>query len=208
MKKLTSTLFASAILVSSFGMASFASAAGLFPSALLDNSTGTADSAFLGAPDGNSGNVGTNWIGIGGQIVTYDFGFDRVVNGTGSDFNVYEVNYGAVEFSSITVSASLDGTNFFDLTSSQSAWVDIDGDEAHGAPSFAQSYDLDGFLSEARYIRIDGDGTGSAGGTTAFDLDAIGAINFTVAAVPLPAGLPLLIGGVAAMAGLRRKKRS
>lgn len=208
MKKFISAIAVSAWAMGGVGLATSAGASGLFPTALLDNSTGFAGSLFTGAPDGNSTNGGTAWVGLGGQVVTYDFGADRVVDGSGSDFNVYEVNYGSVEFNLISVSASLDGLSFFDLTATQSAWVDIDGDEAHGNAPFAQSYDLNGLLSAARYIRIDGAGTGPAGGINAFDLDAIGAINFTLAAVPLPAGLPLLIGGVAALAGLRRKKRS
>lgn len=189
--------------------ASAASAASLYPTTLFENTTGYADSLFIGAPDGTSGNDGTAWIGIGGQIVTYDFGIDRVVNGAGSDFNVYEVNWGSAEFGSITVSASLDGLTFTDLSASEAAWVDIDGDEAHGVPGFARSYDL-GALSMARYVRIDGNGTGASGGYNGFDLDAIGAINFTLgntAAVPLPASLPLLLGGLGLVAGITRRRK-
>lgn len=185
-----------------------AMAASLFPDTLSENTTGFNDSLFVGAPDGNSNNNGTAWIGLSGQIVTYDFGTNRVTNGAGSDFNVYEVNYGSVEFNLITVSASLDGITFTNLNSSIASWVDIDGDEAHGQPSFAKSYDLLG-LSEARFIRIDGNGTGAAGGTSAFDLDAIGAINYELAAVPLPAGGLLLLTGLGGIAAIkRRKKRS
>lgn len=193
-----------AIVLATGVAASTASAATVFPSALSGNTTGTADAAFLGAPDGNSGNVGTNWVGIGGQTVTYDFGPTGFGNGAGGDVNVYEVNYGSIEFTLMTVAVSLDGLTFTDITASRAAAVDIVGDEAHGAPSFAASYDL-GALTMARYLRIDGNGNGAAGGTNAFDLDAVAALH--VAPVPLPAGLPLLAGGFALLAGLKRRKR-
>ncbi|WP_167685744.1 VPLPA-CTERM sorting domain-containing protein [Parasedimentitalea denitrificans] len=181
-------------------------AASYYPTTLFDNTTGYADSLFLGAPDGNSGNIGSNWVGIGGQTVTYDFGPNLVLNGAGTDINVYEVNYGVPEFSSINVFASLDGITFSNISASMAAWVDIVGDEAHGAPSYAKSYDLGG-LASARYIRIDGNGSGAAGGTSAFDLDAIAAINVQVSAVPLPAGLPLLFAGIGLLGFVGRKRR-
>jgi hypothetical protein len=181
----------------------------LFPSMLSGNTTGFADSLFTGAPDGSSANNGVNWVGIGGQTVTFDFGLDRVDDGAGQDFNVYEVNYGSPEFGLITVAVSIDGSTFFDISASAGAWIDLDGDEAHGVAGFARSYDLDGSgLAQARFVRIDGNGTGAAGGTNAFDLDAIGAANFTLAlpSVPLPAALPLLAGGLAGLAFLRRRR--
>ena len=92
------------------------------------------------------------------------------------------------------------------MTSSQTPCVAIVGDELHGNPSFAKSFDL-GAMALARYIRIDGNGTGAAGGTNAFDLDAIGAINL-VSTVPLPAGMPLLLGALAVLTGLRRRSRA
>jgi hypothetical protein len=104
------------------------------------------------------------------------------------------------------VSVSLDGSTFTDVTASQTSYVAIVGDELHGNPSFAKSFDL-GAMALARYIRIDGNGTGAAGGTNAFDLDAIGAINL-VSAVPLPAGMPLLLGALAVLTGLRRRSRA
>ena len=170
---------------------------GLFPNQLLDNSTVFSDSTFLGPPDDTYG-------GIGGQIVTYDFGLNLVIDGPGQDFNVYEVDGGIVEFGSIDVFVSANGVDFFLVDSTMQAKIDLDNDNLHNNASFAKSYDLGpSGLSSVRYIRIDGVGTGASGGNTAFDLDALGAINYSL--VPAPAGLLLLGSGLTVLAGLRRK---
>ncbi|AXI54124.1 hypothetical protein C1J05_06135 [Sulfitobacter sp. JL08] len=157
------------------------------------NTTGFVDSLFTGAPDATTAEGGVSgYVGIGSEIVVYDFGLNRIVNGPGGDFNVYEVRLGYPEFSNtntyIKVSASLDGISYVDLTSTEAAAVEIVGDEDHGDPNNARSYDLSGLL-EARYIRIDGnvvDGNSNtpAGGVdnnNGFDLDAVGGVNYTLA---------------------------
>lgn len=168
---------------------------------IIENTTIYPDSTYAGAPDDTYG-------GIGGQIVTFDFGDNTIVNGSGGDINVYEVDFGAQEFGLITVYASIDGISFFDLGLAD-AVVDVEGDELHSASGFARSYDLDGVLDFARYIRIDGNGTGGSGFQTGFDLDAIGAVNYelggSVPEIPLPASFPLLLGALGFLAFRRRQ---
>ena len=53
----------------------------VFANHLSDNSTGFADTLFLGPPDGSPANDESAWVGIGGQVVTYVFGNLRVVEG-------------------------------------------------------------------------------------------------------------------------------
>ena len=120
-------------------------ATAVFGSKLSQNTTGLADSLFLGAPNGDSSNGGVNWAGIGGQILTFDFENIRIVNGAGGDFNIYEVDFGASEFNAISVAVSEDGTNFFTLANSapsRVAIVPVDNDPGHTDNSFAQAYDI------------------------------------------------------------------
>jgi hypothetical protein len=200
MKKFLSLLFAGLVIGLSMATGASAMTVGLFPTILSGNTTGYADSYFTGPPD-------DSFIGIGGQVVTYDFGADRVTDGVGQDFNVYEVDWGSPEFSSMSVSVSIDGTMFINVDATIKPVVRIFDDSKHGNDSYAKSYDLSGSgLSEVRYIRIDGDGTGAAGGTSGFDLDAIGAINYKVATpVPIPAAVWLFGSGLVGLAGIRRK---
>lgn len=178
---------------------------GYYPSVLSSNTTGYADSFFLGAPE-------DSFIGIGGQEIVYDFGNVRVVNGSGNDFNVYEVDWGVVEFEEAAISASLNGIDWY-MVINQAAAINLEGDEAHGDASFRQSFGLPVELMEARYIKIDGFGTGNAGGTYDFDPDAIGAVNFRDTELPPepPVGTPepatmLLLGlGLMGVLGMRRK---
>jgi hypothetical protein len=58
------------------GTSALSAPIGLFPTQLYDNTTGKADTYFVGPPDD------VFW-GLGGTQVTYDFGLNRVVNGPG-----------------------------------------------------------------------------------------------------------------------------
>jgi hypothetical protein len=142
-----------------------------FPFVLSENTTGVDDGLFTGPPD-------DQYYGLGGQIVTYEFDCGFVVDGPGSDLTVYEVDFGSSEFGSVEVLVSLDGASFVSIDASQGAAVNIPGDEAHGSNGFARSYDLaSAGVRLARYVRLDGVGSGGAGQTTGFDLDAVGAIH-------------------------------
>ena len=142
-----------------------------FTDVLDGNTTTAADSVLLGPPDDQA------W-GLGGQIVTYDFGCGILVDGAGPDLTVYEVDSGGPEFHLLDVLVSEDGIAFFSIRTTQMATVNIPGDGAHGGNNFARSYDLGpSGLNVARYVRLDGNGTGSSGSTTGFDLDAVGLVN-------------------------------
>ena len=153
-------------------MTSSAAAPGYFPNTLSLNTTGFPDSIFLGRPDGNDINRG--WILLG-EMVIYDFGNSRVVDGPGPDFNVYERDAGGAEFDAIDVLVSKDGNNFVSVKNTEGLLVRIGGDENHAGGSFAHSYDLSlSGLQSIRFIRIDGLTNIDDG----MDLDAVGAINF------------------------------
>ena len=179
-----------------------------FGTRLAQNTTGFADSLFLGPPDGSSSNDGTAWVGIGGQVVAYFFDAVSVLDGPGGDFNLYEVDYGLQEFGSISVAVSLDAGSFVDISASEGPGIAVDNDPGHtSGASFVRSYDLAASgLGAVRYVRIDGDGSGAAGGTSGFDLDAIGAVNF--APVPLPGTALLLASAVPDGLGLRARRRA
>jgi len=143
-----------------------------FPDGVLDNSTGAESWRFIGPPD-------DQYYGLGGQIVTLQFGCGFVVDGAGPDITVYELDGGSAEFNLLgDVLVSENGVDFVSIKATQTTAVNIPGDEAHGSNSFARSYDLAGSgVPVARFVRLDGSGTGGAGPSTGFDLDAIGAIN-------------------------------
>jgi hypothetical protein len=107
------------------------------------------------------------------------------------------------------VLVSPDGSTFVSVKSSQAAWVDIEGDEAHSNHSYAKSYDIGSIVDPVRYIRIDGTTTNmNPGQTTGFYLDAIGAINYSVPTppvVPIPGTIVLFSFGLAGLAGIRRR---
>lgn len=177
-----------------------------FGTDLSENTTGFADSVFTGAPDGglDFSDVGIDWVGIGGQVVEYDFGLDRVINGSGVDFVIYEVGFGGPEFGSIEVTVSLNGSDFSSILTPMTG-VDILGDSGRGDEAFAQGYDI-GAFGPARFIRIDGVGTGASGSNNAFDLDAIGLVNFR--SVSAPSTVLLLGLGLIGIFCQRRKQRA
>lgn len=173
-------------------------ATGGFPSLLSLNTTGFPDSTFVGPPD-------DVFVGLGTDDVIYDFGSAVVINRPGAvDLNVYEVDWGSPEFGSMNVLVSQNGIDFVGIKATESPLVDIPGDSAHGNPSFGRSYDL-GTLAWVRYVKIDGTGTGRAGGTNDFDLDAIGAHELQP--VPEPASSALMAGGLAVLGGLAARRR-
>ncbi|MEW5787712.1 MAG: PEP-CTERM sorting domain-containing protein [Pseudomonadota bacterium] len=171
----------------------------MFPGTLSLNTTGFADSTYTGAPDDYH-------IGLGGQMVTYDFGPYMVVNRPGAvDFNIYEVDYGSAEFGLMEVYVSANGIDFINVSASETSLVRIAGDEVHSSNNFGRSYDL-GSLDQIRYIKIDGDGSGAAGGNSGFDLDAIGAHQ--VVAVPEPGTYALLLAGLGLVGLATRQRRA
>ena len=200
------SILGAVIACSFFATASIASS--LFPSALAENTTGQPDAIFLGPPiSADRDSPGDGWLGIGGEMVTFDFLQNRIVDGIGPDFNVYEATFGGPEFPDITVFASADGISFIDITSTAGPGLRLLGDEDHGDLNFVMSYDLSGSLSAARFIRIDGVGSNPAIANNNFDLDAIGAINFSIEPIPLPLGGILLLTSLPALvlfAGRRR----
>lgn len=142
-----------------------------FPVQVVENTTGGQASRFTGAPDD------TSW-GLGGQIVTYEWTCGRIVDGPGPDITVYEADSGADEFGSVSVLVSQDGITFHDVTASMVAGVRIPGDATHGGILFRRSYDLaPAGLKSARFVKLDGSGTGAGSSSAGFDLDAVGAIH-------------------------------
>jgi hypothetical protein len=180
-----------------------ATAAPMFPGVLSGNTTPAADAVFTGAPD-------DLYLGLGGTgVVTYDFGPSlRVVNRSGAvDINVYEVDFGAVEFALMGISVSMDGVAFTSIKASEASLVRIAGDSVHGNNSFGRSYDL-GAFSAVRYVRITGLGGGASGGNAGFDLDAIGAheVRRVQQQVPEPASSALVLAGLAFIARRARRR--
>ena len=173
--------------------------AGTFPTLLSGNTTGQSAAIFLGAPD-------DRFVGLGADEVTYDFGINQVVNRAGLlDINVYEVDFGGAEFGAMDILVSKDNITFTSIKASETSLVRTSGDSVHGNNSFGRSYDL-GAFDWVRYVRIDGKGSGRSGGTNGFDLDAIGAHEVR-AAIPEPGTWALMLAGLAAVAGLARRRR-
>lgn len=169
---------------------------GLYPTILAANTTGVGDATYTGAPD-------DIYLGVGGQTVTFDFGDFRLLDAAGQDFNVYEVDFGVPELNLVDVLVSSDNLTFVSVLASSAGAIDLAGDEAHGDASYRYSFDLGAAtlagITDIRYVQIEGDGTGSAGFQTGFDLDAIGAANFRqiASAVPEPATWAMMLIGFA-----------
>jgi hypothetical protein len=154
-----------------------------FPTILYRNTTNWPESTFTGPPDDVYGANLPN-----GAEIIYDFGSNRILEGSRNCFNVYEVDGGTAEFGTIRVAVAGDDLIFVDVTSTAGPALSIPGDEAHSDSSFARSYGTAG--KRVRYVRIS---AASAG----FDLDAIGA--FVVAGpagvIPGSSHLDEVIGG-------------
>ncbi len=147
----------------------------------------------LDAPD-------DRYFGLGEDLVIFTLGAWRVLDLPGPDLNVYEADFGAVEFNLMDVLVSEDRRTWVSIKSTMASAVNVIGDERHNSANHRKSFDLAGSgLAEARYIMIQGLGTGAASGTNGFDLDAVGVINWTV---PGPGTLVAIAGLVA----LRRRR--
>ncbi|WP_185965042.1 PEPxxWA-CTERM sorting domain-containing protein [Glacieibacterium frigidum] len=165
--------------------------------------------SFLGRPD----DVHT---GIGSGFITYDFGSFRLVDGAGADFNVYEVDFGTVEFASADILVSADGLTFFNVEGTGVAAVDLAGDETHSVATWRRSYDLGAAVtalgvSQFRFLRLDGTSSGGISGNNGFDPDAVAGINFIdltppVGGVPEPGTWALMIGGFGLVGGAMRRR--
>lgn len=206
---------ANAALVIVAGSPGTTGATGLYLDKLseLSTSDATATAAelqtFLGKPD-------DSYTGLANAWIQYDLGGYRLINGTGADFTVYEYNSGAVEFTSVDILVSLDGSAWYNIDADTATFVDLAGDELHTSASFRRSYDISNALAslgvtQLRYVRLDGTTGGSAiSGSSGFDPDAVGFINFVApqSAVPEPASWAMMIGGFAiAGAAMRRRTR-
>lgn len=147
----------------------------------------------LGPPD-------DKYFGLGEDIVVFTLGAWRVIDQPGPDLNVYEADFGAVEFNLMDILVSMDRREWVSIKSTMASAINIVGDERHNSVNHRKSFDLAGSgLAEARFIMIRGLGTGPASGTNGFDIDAVGIINWTV---PGPGTLVAIAGLVA----LRRRR--
>ena len=129
-----------------------------FPAALLSNTTAYPDDTFTGPPDDVDGRN----LPAGCEII-FDFGNNPIT--AGGYLNVYELDWGGPEFSSIRVEVSTDNSNYTVVTATEGPALSIPGDEQHGNSSFARPYRVAD--ADMRYVRI----TTLADG---FDLDAVG----------------------------------
>jgi hypothetical protein len=189
---LTCTLAASALAT--------APAQANWPAVLSGNTTGFADSYFLGPPD-------DVFVGLAAGQVTFDFGPTMVIanrQGTGGtlspDINVYESGFTA-EPHLMRVLVSQDGVVFTDISSQRGGVVQrIPGDLPYSDIPGMFNYDL-GDLPWVRFVRIQGLGTGLPGGTNGLELDAVGAFELIAAPpVPEPGTWALMLAGAAFLA--------
>lgn len=169
---------------------------GVFGSVISATNVGAALdlTRFLGAPD-------DVYYGLGNQFVTFDFGLISIIDGPGADINIYEVDNGIVEFNLVNILVSDDGITFVSINSTIGPAVDLIGDEVHGNASFRRGFDLAGSgLSSVRFLRVQGTGSGAAGGNNGFDLDAVAAVNF----IPTPGAIALV--GMGGLTVARRRR--
>lgn len=163
--------------------------------------------SFLGAPDDMH-------TGIGAGFITYDLGDYRLIDGAGQDFNVYEVDFGAVEFNLLNVLVSANNLDYFNVNPSAAAALSLVGDGTHSNASFRKSYDVGAAVTalsatQFRYIRLQGTGSGGISGNNGFDPDAIGVANYVnLAAIPEPATWSMMIMGFGLAGGLLRRRKT
>lgn len=164
--------------------------------------------SFIGAPD-------DNYTGLGAGFITYDLGDYRLIDGAGQDFNVYEVDNGIVEFNLVDILVSANNIDFYNVEGSALAALSLAGDGAHGNASFRKSYDVGAAMialgvSQFRYIRLSGTGSGAISGNNGFDPDAIGVANYVnlAGAVPEPATWSMMIAGFGMAGGFLRRRKA
>lgn len=194
------------VLLTASCLAAAAQAQANWPALLASNTTGFADSVFLGPPDGS-------FVGLGSAQVTFDFGdlvivnrYDTINGLDLTDFNLYEWNSGPGNVNSAIVLVSQDGVNFFEATPRVGITQRIPGDGVTGVTRI-HGRNL-GALEWARYVRIQGTVALPPGGTNGFDFDALGAFELIPAsAVPEPATGALMLAGVGWLAYRRRVSR-
>ena len=83
-----------------------------FPVTVIENETEAPDSTYLDVPDDNYG-------GLTNHHVTYYFDCAIIVDEDGPDLNVYEVDWGAMEFQFVDVLVSADGVTYTSIKSSE-----------------------------------------------------------------------------------------
>ena len=110
---------------------------------------------------------------------TFDLSSIRIANTRPNADGVRITGY-ALDWSAVTL----------DVTSANGTFVDL---------TFGAAW------SGLRQVNISNWYTGGQTGITSFNIDSIG-VNNTVAAVPLPAGLPLLLTALGGLGYLRRKR--
>ena len=179
--------------------------------------TGTsASAATIDTSGAWSGSVNSGWYGSG-QSLTVD-GTDNVLNSITFYFDAESVG----RTFDLTITDSLSGGTAVFATSfvvSPATTIDVGAALTPGSIVFAL-IDYNGFNGRTAHY-----GTGVyGGGNSVFDIQDVGddwtsfsrldhrfTAEFGVSAVPLPAGAPFLIAGIAALAGLgafRRRRKT
>jgi hypothetical protein len=167
-------------------------------------------SAALGAPDfvngaGNDGSFVT--LGPGGTI-TLQFTDNSLTGSDSTALDLWIFEIGA-DVEATDVEISRNGVDFLSVGSVGGATSGIDIDPFLAAAS------IDPF-TKFSFVRLtdvlaDGQTATSGSSTPGADIDAVGAISSAapdpdINPVPVPAGLPLLLGGLGAFAFLRRRR--
>lgn len=153
----------------------------------------------LGAPDYSGGSLGTGsyTLGHGGSLVLQFT--DNLLTGsdsTAKDLHIFEVG---PDVEGTRVEISTNGSDWLSVGNVSGSTSSIDIDAFGYDSSFSFGYVR---LTDLTH-RSFGQTTGS---TVGADIDAVGAISTVAApAVPLPAPALLLVGGIGALAAMRRR---